>query len=338
MKKPQKKLSNQGNQGFTLIEMMIAVLLGLVVLLAVANIFIASNKTIQSTQLSNKIQESQRLALELLGREIREAGGNACSSSLEIGSTMKNQAGNYWVAWKNGLLGYDENTTAPGTSVGSAYGNRIAETPALDIYSAVRDVTSVSSKMTTGTANLAVDNSAAYAANDIVFACDTSVGFLFRINSITGGALSHADSSSSTGNCSRVFSYTDSCNNSATGYMFDVNAVVAKVDGVRWYIGQNKKGTRSLFRAVLSPNTLSSAPTVTSITEVLSGIQSINIEYLQQGGASYTNAAGVTDWKKVASVKIIYTFSMQANGLNAKEKTITRRMSQVVALRNRQSS
>ena len=336
--KQNKNLKKSKNQGFTLIEMMIAVVLGLVLLLAVTNIFIASNKTIQSTQLSNKIQESQRLSLELLNRELREAGGNACSSSIEIGSAMKNQTGAYWTSWKNGLFGYDGSAATPGTAFGSAYSNRISGTPAIDLYSAVSDVTNVSTKMATGTDNLAVDNTAGYASGDIVFACDTSVGFLFRINSISGGALSHADSTSATGNCSRVFSYTDSCNNSATGYMFDVNATVAKVNAVRWYIGQNKKGTRSLFRAVLAPNALSTASSVSSVTEVASGVQSLNVEYLQQGAAAYTNAAGVTDWGKVASVKIIYTFSLTAEGLSSKEKTITRGMSQVVALRNRQSS
>ena len=63
--------------GFSLVELMIAMTLGLIVLLAVGSIFIGSRQTYRVQEDNARLQEAGRYALEVLGRSIRQAGANA---------------------------------------------------------------------------------------------------------------------------------------------------------------------------------------------------------------------------------------------------------------------
>ncbi len=63
--------------GFSLVELMIAITLGLIVLLAVGSIYIGSRQTYRVQEDNARLQEAGRYALEMLGRSIRQAGANA---------------------------------------------------------------------------------------------------------------------------------------------------------------------------------------------------------------------------------------------------------------------
>jgi type IV pilus assembly protein PilW len=63
--------------GLTLVEMMIAITLGLVVLLAIGSIYSSSRQTYRVQEDNARIQESGRYALEVIGRSIRQAGADA---------------------------------------------------------------------------------------------------------------------------------------------------------------------------------------------------------------------------------------------------------------------
>ncbi|MCP5243407.1 MAG: PilW family protein [Burkholderiales bacterium] len=66
------KSSGQG--GFTLVEMMIALTLGLVILLVIGTVFVSSSQTFRIQEDNARIQESGRFALEIIGRSIKQAG------------------------------------------------------------------------------------------------------------------------------------------------------------------------------------------------------------------------------------------------------------------------
>lgn len=63
--------------GFSLVEFMIAVTIGLVVLMAIGSIYVGSQKTYRVQENNARIQESGRYALEVFGHSIRQAGTNA---------------------------------------------------------------------------------------------------------------------------------------------------------------------------------------------------------------------------------------------------------------------
>ncbi len=62
------------NQGFTLIEMMIALVLGLLITLAVVQTFVFNNKSIVLQREAIATQEEGRVALDMMARYIRMAG------------------------------------------------------------------------------------------------------------------------------------------------------------------------------------------------------------------------------------------------------------------------
>jgi prepilin-type N-terminal cleavage/methylation domain-containing protein len=64
------------DRGFTLIELLVVMALGLVVLGAVLNIFIKQNETSQAQQEIAYAQQNVRAAMDLMMREIRNAGYN----------------------------------------------------------------------------------------------------------------------------------------------------------------------------------------------------------------------------------------------------------------------
>ena len=66
--------------GFGLIELMISMVLGLLVLGAAIAVFQSNQRTFNATDGQNRIQEGARAAFEMMSRDIRAAGGTACSS------------------------------------------------------------------------------------------------------------------------------------------------------------------------------------------------------------------------------------------------------------------
>lgn len=66
--------------GFGLIELMIAMVLGLIVIGAAFAIFQTSQTTFRTNEGLSRIQENARVAFELMSRDIRAAGGSACSN------------------------------------------------------------------------------------------------------------------------------------------------------------------------------------------------------------------------------------------------------------------
>ncbi len=63
--------------GMTLLELMISLALGLLLLTGIGTIYVGSNQTYRVQEENARIQESGRYALEVIGREIRQAGADA---------------------------------------------------------------------------------------------------------------------------------------------------------------------------------------------------------------------------------------------------------------------
>ncbi len=64
--------------GFTLIELMVALVIGAILTAGLLEIFIGGKKTYQVQQALSRIQENGRFALEFLNRDIRMAGAMGC--------------------------------------------------------------------------------------------------------------------------------------------------------------------------------------------------------------------------------------------------------------------
>lgn len=97
-------------KGLSLVELMIAITLGLILMAGVMQLFISSKNTYQTQQGSSRVQETGRLALEFLSRDIRMAGYTGFRGrSVPVANKLT--APNYVRDFSSGLSVYSASST-----------------------------------------------------------------------------------------------------------------------------------------------------------------------------------------------------------------------------------
>ena len=71
-------------QGFTLIELMVALTIGLFLVSGILYIYLSTRASYASNDAAARVQEDARFAMERLTREIRMAGHTGCANTLDI--------------------------------------------------------------------------------------------------------------------------------------------------------------------------------------------------------------------------------------------------------------
>lgn len=114
-------------RGLSLIELMIAMLIGLVLVLGVVQVFIASRSAYALSQGLARVQENGRFAVDYLSRDIRMAGHMGCKSDQILGQdagttaflakyTTFGTAPVAALAFNYAIEGYEADGTAPSAS------------------------------------------------------------------------------------------------------------------------------------------------------------------------------------------------------------------------------
>ena len=173
--------------GFTLVELMIAMLLGLLVAGAATTIFMSNRQTYQATDNLGRIQENLRTSFELMARDVREAGGNPCANDLPIANVLNNPGGEWWSNFGTGLIGYEAGTAAQGLTTGTAEGQRVAGTDAIELKSAVDSNIRVVVKMPEPSADIEVSSTAGLDNNDIIMICDFNQASIMQVTQTPAG-------------------------------------------------------------------------------------------------------------------------------------------------------
>lgn len=120
-------------QGLSLIELMVALTLGLILIAGISEIFVQSKHGYRIQEATARIQESARYALAALGRDLREAdfwGGVDQGSVYALPATLASAAAapcsDAWFAnYREGIRGYDG---AAGSPLAGCTGNYVANT------------------------------------------------------------------------------------------------------------------------------------------------------------------------------------------------------------------
>lgn len=290
--------------GLSLIELMIAITLSLLLILGVTQIFLSSKATYVSNQALSSIQESGRFAIEILTKDIRNAGYKGQCLSFPV-NHLDGGASELWAEGNEPIHGW-ENSKPPYVSQ-----NTVSNSDVLLIQFAAgaTDVTGASTNVAgSNTIDLAngtspVENGAVTLISDGL-ACD-----LFANTESGTGAIGKA------AGVSWSHDYTDE---------FEILSFHSLV----YYIAVDaESGVPTLFRSRFSPDLASGSEQTEALVP---GVASMNIEY---GVATnrivdgYVDADAGTDWGNVASVKL--TLDLEApSGLKKEFSTI-------VALRNR---
>lgn len=345
--------------GMTLIELMIAMLLGLLVVGAAGGMFLANKRVYGSTETVNRIQENSRASFEIMSRDVREAGSQPCGPTVVATNNLTATGSPWWQDFRQGLRGYEGTVAAPGTAAGSAAAQRVDGTDAVDLHMANDGEYQVVEHALPGDA-LELDNTAGLMANGFVLACNAGNAAIFQITAVSGNNVEHAASgapgNASTelqgpagGLCMRGGSDITRCLNlnpqPGGGFSNSTNpAVLTRLQSVRWYIGNNDRGGTSLYRAVLVNTGSTGAPTNIVPSEVAEGVSDMQLEYRSSGSTAYQSADTVGDWSQVNAVRIRLVFQGAEGALSKSDirgtdgDEIDREMIHVVALRSREVS
>lgn len=105
-------------RGFSLVEVMVAMAIGLIIVFAVVQLFASSRSTYQLDEGLARVQENARFAYEFLTREIRPAGNMGCirDNFREYNNLNTSGPNTIFTLFRQGVLGFEYTGTAPGES------------------------------------------------------------------------------------------------------------------------------------------------------------------------------------------------------------------------------
>lgn len=329
--------------GFSLVELMVALALGLVIIGGVISIFLTNQQAFRTTEGLSRLQENARLSFELMARELRQAGGNVCGTDLVVNMLKANDWSTDWNAGT--IQGYEGNVAAPSLSFGTATAERLNGTDAIrilsDSISIGAGITAHNAAANPPTITLATSN-AAFPANTIVLICDSSSAAIAQVSGVNGtNVVQFNTTGSSPGNCNTSFSFPGGCvTPTPSQKTFATNGFVSALSAGIWYVGNNSRGGRSLYRRDRN----------TSV-EVAEGVVNMQIQYLLRTppvppatnfalATNWVDASTIANWTTNAGIPQVvglrFRLTLETlNRVGTSQNTIQRDVVYVVNLRNR---
>jgi len=319
--------------GLTLVELMIAMLLGLIVIGGVGTVVIANGEAYRTNEGLSQTQESIRTAFELLARDIREAGATGCGNATV--TNVLNSGAEDWLGSWDGVRGYDSGTPLPAAF---GIGNRIAGTDAIllqGIAGTGHNVVSHSTGAGGDAANFQI-NSPTDRINDgdILLVCDTTRAVIFQTtnyNNATPAVVFDTGGSESPGNCSKYLNppaVAGACGGGNPNPPFEQNAQIAALAATVWYVGDNgrpQEGGRSLFRRRIGD---------ANAEEVVPGITDMQLSFRANNTAA-SFVANPANWRNVTAVEVTLTAVSINDRVSVDNGRLQRQFTTVVGLRNR---
>lgn len=290
-------------RGFSLIELMIALLLGLLVVASALAIFASNSRTYRATENLGRTQESSRVAFELMSHDIRESGTTPCGNQHNSVSSVLTNTGNNWYDWGQALTGVLDTDPIPdgGPAFGLNKDDRVAGTDALVLRTATPGGVKVSTHdpgVTTGT--FTTVGAHGFKAGDIVVVCDYRRGSIFQVTTVTPpSTLTYSTGGGSLNNSILLGGCLEITDCIPGNYDYDIsgNAVITRLSATRWYIGRNVAGANpncaeprncSLYLQNVQEGT------ATTPEEIARGVTDLQLQYLLNTNKLYYQTRVVT--------------------------------------------
>ncbi|WP_170211763.1 prepilin-type N-terminal cleavage/methylation domain-containing protein [Rhodoferax bucti] len=298
MKKNKQSFPRRRQRGFTLVELMIALFLGILIIGALLTSLLSNKDSLRVSENLARMQENSRLALELMSRDIREAGENPCGAKLM--ANVIRSGGNipWWASWGDGAIqGFSGATdTTSIVPFGTAEGLRVNGTAAILVLQAGAAESNVTAH-NTGSTEITVMNASNFVAGDILMSCDLQGAAIFQAGTVDSATnVINYDSSTATLNCGNGLGYptTVACTTTTLRQFSTTNGIVTKLVPTFWYIGNNSTGGRSLYRTQIARTVVGGATQITNNRdEILNNVVEMNLSYLKKNSTTETLA---TTW------------------------------------------
>lgn len=309
---PQVRIKAHRQTGITLVEILIAMLIGAFLIGGVLQIFLNTRQTYRMQEALSRLQENGRFALDFLSKDIRMAGFFGCSSrSFDIANVENELKDPSNFAWDitTPVQGFDDvsagfTTVAnvvPGTDVIVLRGLSNGSTPLISPFSDSAQMfvdTSFNSDCPAASSNTCHEG-------EILMVTDCTQGTLFQATQTTpigaGSGVNVVHSATAT--------FTPGNNSPATfTKSYGDGSQIAKLNTFAYYIRLNGAGVRSLYRSRI--NVTGSSVNALLAEELVEGIENMQVFYGEDtdadGTANYYVAAGTAglDMNQVVSIRI----------------------------------
>ena len=330
------------SSGFTLIELMVSLVLGLIVIAGVVSVFLANQQVYRTNQAIGDVQDGSRISFEMMARDIRDAGLNGCTNSGRIANVLYNSptggsTPDWWADWGNAVHGYTAGTVAtdPALTVGTAAGSQVTNTDSLELIGAADSGLSVASDAEPAANFKLNETTSTLQSGDIVIVCDPDHAVIVQISNYNNNTVTFVHNTGKTitpGNCSKGLGYPTVCTTNGNSYQFGPNSQVAKLAAADWYLGNNPVGGFSLYRKDVETN--AGTPTATA-QEMVRDVTGMKIAYHQSGNTNFVAATSVTNWALVDAVQVTLTLQSTDQRAGTDVKPITRSFTATTTVRNR---
>ncbi|MDH5454432.1 MAG: PilW family protein [Gammaproteobacteria bacterium] len=264
--------SRKKQSGVSLVEVMIAMLLGIFLLGSVVQFFVSSRQSNRVHEATSRLQETGRMALEVMARDIRMADFWGCASDITSVVNNLNSANAGYVDYQTGgVAGTEGGAGAPDTLIlRGGFGTGLNLEPPYGPQAS---------------ANLKVAAGNDLAQGDIILVSDCTSGDIFQIsNSNPGGAGTVVHNTGSTtvpGNYNATNPGCPGANAHCLSKVYGADASIFRVQEIVYSVGAGSEGEPALFR---------------NGAEFLDGVEDLQILYGEDTDAPGTAGEGIANY------------------------------------------
>lgn len=276
--------------GVTLVELMVALTIGLFIVAGLGFVYVSSARVIRSLEASSRLQEQMRHAFERISSDVRMAGFAGCSFQTTA-VVLNNSAAWQFDLFQRPLRGYEEGVdTFP-----AEFGTGRLRGDALVVLRADNSREYMVASHNAAAAQLQVAANHDIKQGQILLATDCSHAALFQMTNAnvnnTVDVIVHNTGSGTPGNCTKGFGLPVDCTDeNGTPYAFAPGARVFRFSGSAYYVRRNANGEPALYREALRAlgGNAQLAP-----EELVEGIEDMQVTYGVDTSSPADNAVDV---------------------------------------------
>lgn len=300
--------------GLTLIEMMVALLIGTAVMAGALEVLLQSKRNFIAERELAVLQENARFAFKLLMDEVHMAGYNSCGAAAQNVANSIVGASNAWELNGTGIQGYEHE--AGTASFPAQISTDVApDSDALVVRRGETPAYLVSSH-TAAASSFKLHTNHTLDAGDIVMVATPDCLQLGYFQAIVAAAdyVTHTtEKLVSPGNCTGDLAGAFSCDSgTASQRPYPRGSALMKLSSHAYYVGPSEvgNGVPALFRERLGVVTKKAA---TWSEELIQGVENMQVQYgidIEPAASDnvadiYINASDARmDWQRITSVRI----------------------------------
>lgn len=352
------KSTSSLQRGTSLVEVLVTLALGLIISAGAIAMVISNREAYRSTEAVSRIQESTRVAFEIMSRDLRLVGVNACNGGTRVLNVLDGASTRWWSDWSGGLRGFDETTASLAAAFGSGTVPRVAGTDLVEVmhggtaampiaYHNASDTEVTISAVAVPAYSLVTERPSILAAGDLAIVCDFENTAIFQVSGVDAAtnSVQHAVvSGAAPGNCTSGLAFRtplDCDDPVGVRKVFPPGSQVMRLEAAAWYVGNNGRtgatnSPTSLYRVSVGNNAAGGAAPV--VEEIVESVRDMQVRYMVAGVyRTATEVTALSNWNQVSGVEIALTIEApDANTSTAAlGARLTRSLSHVVNLRNR---